>query len=112
MQDDIISEHDYFFTFKVGGELIAIDKIREPPILSDTELTSMRDAGVITQNEFDRAYRIPDLKRYQIVVFGNYIDSVYLPSEGMLIPVEPDLIEFLQDLARRAAMSKPGRSSE
>jgi nucleoside phosphorylase len=101
MQDDIISEHDYFFTFKVGGDLIAIDKIREPPILPDAELMSMREAGVITSDEFDRAYEIRDLERYQIVRFGDYIDTAYLPREGMVIPVGPDLVKFLKDLAQR-----------
>jgi len=72
-----------------------------PPILPDAELIAMREAGVITSDEFNRAYEIRDLERYQIVRFGDYIDSAYLPHKGMVIPVESKLVAFLQDLARR-----------
>jgi hypothetical protein len=101
MQDDRISEHDYFFRFEVGGDLIAIDKIREPPILSDAELMSLWEAGVITSDGFDRAYEIRDVERYQIVRFGDYIETAYLPREGRVIFVTPNLVKFLEDLARR-----------
>lgn len=91
----------FYFKYEVGGILVKIDRIREPPLLSDLVLSRMRTANRISEEEFERAKSIRDIDRYRVVAFPDRGQDIF-SSGGDIRKMSEDLKMFLIDLNRRA----------
>ena len=89
-----------FFSFKVGGDLVPIERPSLPPLLNRSILEEMLGAGLIDEGEFERASWIDDVDRYHVLAFPNHCTQVY-PRDLGFWDVTPEYRAFLQDLLRR-----------
>ena len=84
-----------FFRFEPGGRLVKTEGIREPPILSDTVVASMRASNLLSDDEYAHVSLIRATSRYQAVKYD-------LKDDGIR-PISPELRAFLIEIHARAA---------
>ena len=71
-----------YFRFEPGGDLVSIEREREPPHLSDSSLVDLRARGLITDEEYVEVTSINARDRYRAVTFDTFNDALHLPKRS------------------------------
>jgi hypothetical protein len=71
-----------YFRFEPGGDLVSIEREREPPHLSDSSLVDLRARGLITDEEYVEVTSINARGRYRAVTFDTFNDALHLPKRS------------------------------
>lgn len=101
LENNIEKTISKFFRFEVAGELIPIERHRDPPLLSDEVLNEMLAEGTITEAEFRRASSVSAVDRYQFIRFPDYKTQAFTRPDGAIWNISPEYRTFLNDLSVR-----------
>jgi hypothetical protein len=87
---------EYYFQFVPGGNLLPIEREREPPYLADSSLVNLRANALITDDDYVKLTTISARDRYRSLKFPRFCDALYLPTKSHFVITE----EFRNFLGR------------